>query len=59
MAKNKFYQPENQFPQAETDTPEFQKLQQSFEQKNTLSVVTSQIEEFVKKRKTVFTARNI
>ena len=31
MGKNKFCQPENQFPQAEIVIPEFQKLQQSSE----------------------------
>ena len=31
MGKNKFYLPENQFPQAEIATPEFQSLQQNSE----------------------------
>ena len=64
MGKNKFQQPENQFTQVGTATPKFQKLQQSFKQKNTLSVSISRNEEFVRKTfsldgKTVFTARNI
>ena len=31
MGKNKFYKPENQFPQAGIVTPKFQKLQKSSE----------------------------
>ena len=54
MQKNKFRQPENQFPQAGIATPEFQKLQQSSVQKilfplDRKSVSTSWNEEFVKK----------
>ena len=63
MAKNKIYQPENQFPQAGVVTPKYQKFQQSTESEKTLSNFTSRTEEFVKilplDEKTVFTARNI
>ena len=65
MGKNKFYQLENQFPQAGiVPPPNFKSFNKALNKKNTLSVSTSRSEEFVKKTfpldgKTVFTGRNI
>ena len=53
MGKNKFYKPENQFPQAGIVTPKFQKLQKSYKKilfsLDRNSVFASLNKEFVKK----------
>ena len=65
MGKNKFYQLENQFPQAGIATPKFQKLQQGSKQKKILSLFPlARMKNSLKKTfpldgKTVFTGRNI
>ena len=63
MGKNKFYQPENQFPQAGIVTSEFQKLQQSSElTENPLPLAgmkNSLKNTFPFDQKTVFSATNI